>query len=75
MQIKVSKCFSLISPQKKGHRLFVAASMDVLPCGSSNFGHDLSQEGFSDFFHNFQTLPDPCLRVPGINVGTRRGLI
>ena len=43
--------------QKKGHRLLIAASMDVSARGAGNFSHDPSLGKISNFF---QTLPDFC---------------
>ena len=54
--------------QKKGHRLLIAGFIDILFGGAGNFNHDSCLEKFSDLF---QTLPFPCERGPGINVGTR----
>ena len=44
--------------QKKGQRLLVAASMDVLPRGSGNFGHYHFPRNFSNFLgENQQRQP------------------
>ena len=39
--------------QKKGPRLLIAASVDVLPRGSGDFGHDPSLGKFSVFTRSF----------------------
>ena len=42
-----------LQKEKNAHRLLIAASVDVLSRGSSNFGHDSSSVGFDVDWANF----------------------
>ena len=72
--------------KKKGHRLLIAASMDVLPRDAGNFSHDPSLGKFSNFFRVFRLYqivvkegpklmlvpgPDCSLNGPGEERGER----